>query len=155
MADTLLTIAGATLIVCAGLALLAVVAMLLWRRRRAEEPADPQIAELLRLQSEASVRVQAMGEMLAGRQAELARHVNERLDAVTQHLGTSVQTATKHTVENLQKLNERLAVIDHAQRNITDLASQVTSLQSVLANKQSRGAFGQGRMEAIVQDALP
>src|SRR5262249_39356917 len=53
------------------------------------------------------------------------------------------------------KLNERLAVIDHAQKNITELASQVTTLQSVLSNKQARGAFGQGRMEAIVQDGLP
>jgi DNA recombination protein RmuC len=66
-----------------------------------------------------------------------------------------MQNATKHTTENLQKLNERLAVIDNAQRNLTDLASQVTSLQSVLTNKQSRGAFGQARMESIVQDGLP
>jgi DNA recombination protein RmuC len=66
-----------------------------------------------------------------------------------------VQTASKQTTENLQKLNERLAVIDNAQRNLTDLASQVTSLQSVLTNKQSRGAFGQARMESIVQDGLP
>src|SRR5262249_366611 len=61
----------------------------------------------------------------------------------------------QHTVDSLAKLNERLAVIDHAQKNITDLASQVTSLQSVLANKQQRGAFGQGRLEIIVQDGLP
>jgi DNA recombination protein RmuC len=81
--------------------------------------------------------------------------VHERLDAVTAHLGTSMQNATRHTTENLQKLNERLAVIDNAQRNLTDLASQVTSLQSVLTNKQSRGAFGQARMESIVQDGLP
>ena len=46
-------------------------------------------------------------------------------------------------------------MIDGAQKNITDLASQVTSLREVLANKQARGAFGQGRMEAIVQDGLP
>jgi DNA recombination protein RmuC len=55
----------------------------------------------------------------------------------------------------LQQLHSRLAVIDGAQKNITDLASQVTSLQSVLSNKQSRGAFGQGRMEVIIQDGLP
>jgi DNA recombination protein RmuC len=48
-----------------------------------------------------------------------------------------------------------LAVIDSAQKNITDLASTVTSLQKVFDNKQRRGAFGQGRMEAIVADALP
>jgi DNA recombination protein RmuC len=64
-------------------------------------------------------------------------------------------TTRQHTVDSLAKLNERLAVIDGAQKNITDLATQVTSLQNVLSNKQSRGAFGQGRMEAIVQDGLP
>jgi DNA recombination protein RmuC len=114
----------------------------------ATQLADQRVVEL-------GARVQAMGELLAKAQTQLQSSVHERLDAVTQHLGTSMQTATKHTTDNLQKLNERLAVIDNAQKNITDLASQVTSLQSVLTNKQSRGAFGQGRMEAIVQDGLP
>jgi len=113
------------------------------------EPApDPQIIEL-------NARIAQMGELLAKAQGQLQQTVHERLDAVTQQLGQSMQTSTKNTVENLQKLNERLAVIDNAQKNITDLASQVTSLQSVLANKQQRGAFGQGRMEIIVQDGLP
>jgi DNA recombination protein RmuC len=64
-------------------------------------------------------------------------------------------TSRQHTVESLQKLNERLVVIDNAQRNITDLASQMNALQNVLANKQQRGAFGQGRLEIIVRDGLP
>ena len=51
-------------------------------------------------------------------------------------------TSRQHTLESLQKLNERLAVIDHAQKNITDLAANMSSLHSVLANKQQRGAFG-------------
>jgi DNA recombination protein RmuC len=96
-----------------------------------------------------------MGEVLSGRQAELARAVSERLDAVTHRIGQSMQVSTQSTMENLAKLNERLAVIDNAQKNLTDLSSQVTSLRQVLANKQARGAFGQGRMEAIVQDGLP
>jgi DNA recombination protein RmuC len=96
-----------------------------------------------------------MREVLSGRQAELARAVSERLDAVTHRIGQSMQASSQSTMENLSKLNERLAVIDGAQKNITDLASQVTSLRQVLANKQARGAFGQGRMEAIVQDGLP
>ena len=74
---------------------------------------------------------------------------------MTHHLNQSITSTRQHTVESLQKLNERLAVIDHAQRNITDLASQMSSLHSVLANKQQRGAFGQGRLEIIVQDGLP
>jgi DNA recombination protein RmuC len=114
----------------------------------AAQMADQRVVEL-------GARVQQMGELLAKAQTQLQTAVNERLDAVSHHLGTSMQTANKHTTENLQKLNERLAVIDHAQKNLTDLASQVTSLRDVLSNKQTRGLFGQGRMEAIIQDKLP
>jgi DNA recombination protein RmuC len=102
-----------------------------------------------------NARLDAMGSWLQNAHGNLEQSVNSRLDAVTQNLGQSMQTSTKHTVENLQKLNERLAVIDSAQKNITDLATQVSSLNSVLANKQSRGAFGQGQLEAIIADVLP
>jgi DNA recombination protein RmuC len=81
--------------------------------------------------------------------------VNQRLDAVTQNLGESMKTSTKHTTEHLQQLHARLAVIDSAQKNIGELATQVTTLQQVLGSKQSRGAFGQSRMEIIIQDGLP
>jgi len=149
-----LPLAAAVAILLAGLAALAVLA---WRALRRREPpvADPQLLELARLQAETAVRIDTMREMLSGRQAELQRAVNERLDSVTHHLNQSMTTTRQHTAESLQRLNERLAVIDSAQKNITDLASQVTSLQSVLANKQQRGAFGQGRMELIVRDGLP
>ena len=107
--------------------------MLRARRRAAKPSADAANSPISAcrdraLQAETAGQVQAMGELLARPQAELAGSVNERLDAVTQRLGQSMQTTTKHTTENLQKLNERLAVIDSAQKNITDLASQVTSL---------------------------
>jgi DNA recombination protein RmuC len=122
-------------------------------QRAAEQAAATQLADQRVV--ELGARVQQMGELLAKAQTQLQSSVHERLDAVTAHLGTSMQNATKHTTDNLQKLNERLAVIDSAQKNITDLASQVTSLREVLSNKQTRGAFGQGRMEAIIQDGLP
>jgi DNA recombination protein RmuC len=110
--------------------------------------ADQRIVEL-------GARVQAMGELLAKAQAQLQQTVNTRLDSVTQNLQTSLDANKKDTFDNLDKLNQRLAVIDHAQKNLTELTSQVTSLRDVLANKQARGAFGQGRMESIVQDGLP
>jgi DNA recombination protein RmuC len=132
----------------AGLAILAARGRTSAASADAQRAADRQIAEL-------GARVQQMGELLARAQGQLQVTVNNRLDAVTQQLGTSMQTATRHTAENLQRLNERLAVIDRAQKNLTELASQVTSLRDVLSNKQTRGAFGQGRMEAIIQDGLP
>src|SRR3954468_2069803 len=100
----------------------------------AAQLADQRIVEL-------GARVQQMGELLAQAQTQLQSSVHERLDAVTQHLGTSMQMSTKHTTDNLQKLHERLAVIDNAQKGLTDLTSQVTSLRDVLSNKQTRGAF--------------
>ena len=127
---------------------------------RARTPAiDPQAVAAAAAADQRLVElgtyVKTMGDVIASRQSDLARHVNERLDAVSHRLGESMQSTTKNTVDNLNKLNERLAVIDNAQKNITDLASQVTSLQNVLSNKQTRGAFGQGRMESIIQDGLP
>jgi DNA recombination protein RmuC len=150
------------LIAFAGLAavvviLLAVVGTLVFfaLRRPKEPPHDPAVDDLARLQAETAGRMQAMGEALAGRQAELARVLSDRLDSVSSRLGASLDSNTRHTADRLQNLHERLAVIDNAQKNITDLSSQVTSLRDVLSNKQSRGAFGQANMEAIVQDGLP
>ena len=161
MSDSLLNLAGAVVIVVAGLAALAALALVTARALRLRDKRDQrrdgvdQVAELIRVQADTSVRIEAMRDMLAGRQADLARMVNERLDSVTHHLSQSMHTSRQQTADSLQRLNERLVVIDGAQRNITELASQVTSLQSVLTNKQQRGAFGQGRMEIIVQDGLP
>jgi DNA recombination protein RmuC len=141
------------LVIAASLVLgLVIAAFVIFVARPRSAAADPDAIERM---VELQTRVQAMGELLARAQAQLQNTVNARLDSVTQHLQTSLDTSKKDTVENLQKLNERLAVIDSAQKNITDLASQMTSLHDVLANKQMRGAFGQGRMEAIIQDGLP
>jgi DNA recombination protein RmuC len=132
----------------------AALAWLLLRRPQAGAR-DPALGELARLQAETAGRMQAMGEALAGRQAELARVLSERLDSVSTRVGASLETNTQQTVDRLQNLHERLAVIDNAQKNLSELSSNVTSLRDVLANKQSRGAFGQASMEAIVQDRLP
>src|SRR5260370_23736211 len=115
---------------------------------RADE-LEERLSEMLRAQSEATGRVDAMGQQLAGRQADMARAVNERLHSVTHPLCQSMEQTTRNTMDSLRMLHERLGIIDNAHKNLTDLTSQVTTLRDVLANKQSRGAFGQARMEAI------
>ena len=135
-------------------ALLTGLAILLWRPRQRPPVEDP-MAALSRAQGETAARLEALIGMLAKGQAQLAHSVNERLDSVSRRLGDSLEKTKQSTAENLQRLGERLAVIDRAQKNITELAGQVTTLQGVLANKQTRGAFGQWRMEVIVQDGLP
>jgi DNA recombination protein RmuC len=125
------------------------------RQMRQSDAMESRVAELARIQAETVGRLQALGEGLGGRQAELARVMAERLDAVSIRLGHSMDEATRQTVQRLQGLHERIAVIDHAQKNLADLSGQVTSLRDILGNKQARGAFGQARMETIVADGLP
>src|ERR1700726_2733501 len=156
-------IAAFAVAVLALLVTIAIIAARAFRQRsretagqmRRSEAMESRIAELARIQAETAGRLQALGEGLGGRQAELARVMAERLDAVSTRLGHSMDEATRQTVQRLQNLHERIAVIDHAQKNLTELSGQVTSLRDVLGNKQARGAFGQARMETIVTDGLP
>ncbi|WP_455479466.1 DNA recombination protein RmuC [Bartonella sp. B23] len=121
---------------------------------RARE-AQMQMATLLKTQAEMQGRMQTMAEIFGQRQAELNKSISEKLNGMTTNLGQTLHVQTKSTYENLNRLQERLAVIDAAQNNIQSLTGQVVQLQAILNNKQTRGTFGQGRMEAIIADALP
>ncbi len=158
--DALLVVAGA------GLVLLATVAVALIRASRAhaavtataadrQREIDDKMAELNRASAELAGRMQTVAEVLGSRQSDLARLVSERLDAVGHRVGQGIELAARNQGENLGKLNERLAVIDAAQTRLTGLAQEVVGLKDILSNKQARGAYGQGRMEAIVRDGLP
>jgi DNA recombination protein RmuC len=153
MIETALLIVIATLVAAAAAAI--VVYAMRPRSEPGREIAEQRAAELAKAQAEAAGRLEAMIELLSKGQSQMQHVMNERLETVTQRVGQSLETTKQHTVDSLQKLNERLAVIDNAQKNLTDLTSQVTSLRDVLSNKQARGAFGQGRMEVIVRDGLP
>jgi len=125
------------------------------RQRQAATMAELRFAELLKAQTEMQGRVAAMAEVFGTRQSETNQAINARLDGLTQRLGQSISEQTRATHENLRRLQERLAVIDNAQTNIQSLAKDVVGLQAILSNKQTRGAFGQSRMETIIADALP
>lgn len=150
----------------AAMLLLALTALAAWRggQSRALEAAiateraremDDKVAEMNRAQAELSGRLQSMAEILSTRQGDLARLLAERMDGLRQQVGAGLERNVQQTTESLGKLQERLAVIDTAQKNLTDLTSEVVTLKDVLANKQARGAYGQGRMEAIIRDGLP
>ena len=148
------------------LALLVALVVSLWRSASARalaatEAADHarqtemRMAGILQAQAEMQGRMSTVADVLGARQAELNQSIGQRLDAMTGRIGQTMAEQTKSTHENLARLQERLAVIDTAQNNIQSLAGQVVQLQAILSNKQTRGAFGQSRMEAIVADGLP
>ncbi len=121
---------------------------------RARE-SEARMAEIAQAQAQMQGRMGALADVFGSRQAELTKAIGERLDGMSSRLGQSLTEQTRSTHENLARLQERLAVIDTAQTNIQSLAGQVVQLQQILSNKQTRGAFGQSRMEAIVADGLP
>ncbi len=159
---------GQALAVLAALALVLFLLLVvaLWRSAKARTQAAAEAADhardaearmegILKAQAEMQGRLGAVAEVFGSRQAELTKAIGERLDGMSSRLGQSMSDQTRSTHENLTKLQERLAVIDTAQTNIQSLAGQVVQLQAILSNKQTRGAFGQSRMEAIVADGLP
>jgi DNA recombination protein RmuC len=123
--------------------------------RERQRELDDKMAEISRANAELAGSMKTMAEVLSHRQTELARTVAERLDSVGHRVGQGLEATTKSTSDNLARLGERLAVIDAAQQRISGLTQEVVSLKDILANKQSRGAFGQGRMEAIIRDGMP
>ncbi len=123
-------------------------------QKRAEDT-EAALTELARSNSEMTGRMQTMAEVFGSRQSDLLRVVNDRLDGLGKTLGASVLETHRQTHASLTGLQERMALLDKANKTMGELAGQVTDLQMVLNDKQSRGAFGQGRMEAIIDDALP
>ena len=119
-----------------------------------QHEADDKMEELTRLNAELTGRLRSMAEVMTSRQTDLARIMADRLDAVGARVGQGLEQGARSTADHLAKLGERLAVIDRAQEGLTGLTKEMLGLKEILANKQTRGAFGQGRMEAIVRDNL-
>jgi DNA recombination protein RmuC len=141
------------------LVLLLVVVVLGWRnataRRREQQDAERRTIDMELRLAELSGALQSYATQAQGHTVHLQRTLDERLDAVSQRVGLGLTEQASRTAQSLGQLNERLAVIDAAQKNITTLSTEMVSLKDILNNKQSRGAFGQGRMEAIIKDGLP
>ena len=116
---------------------------------------ETRLRELAAAQSEIAGRFSQAIESQSRGHSDLQRAVAERLEALDNRLGENLKESAAKTAETLGGLQLRLELIDSAQKNLMDLSGQVVGLQQILSNKQARGAYGQGQMEAIVRDALP
>jgi DNA recombination protein RmuC len=88
-------------------------------------------------------------------QGRLTLAMETRLAEVTQALSESLAQSSTRTARSLGDLQQRLETIDKAQSNIEKLSGNVLSLQDILSNKQTRGAFGEIQLRDIVTKALP
>jgi DNA recombination protein RmuC len=129
--------------------------------RRAQRQRGLEAREAMRRAAELEYRLAEMAGSLRqfadqsqGAQAHLTRTLDNRFDQVSQRIGLGLTDQAERTSQSLKHLYERLAVIDTAQKNLAALSGEMVTLKDILSNKQARGAYGQGRMEAIIRDGL-
>ena len=123
--------------------------------RNASRLQSDSIAEL---KGQLSHMVEASGQQqqnLTVQLSEQSARMEQTLTVFREQLGQSLNQQTKSTHENFSKLSERLAVIDKANNQISELTGQVTQLHNILANKTERGAFGEVQLENLVKTVLP
>ena len=96
-----------------------------------------------------------VSEAQAAQQNNMLKLMEARLAAVQEQMTLNLTTNAKTTANSLGELQQRLVTIDKAQDNIQKLSGDVLSLQDILANKQTRGAFGEIQLQEIVSKALP
>ncbi|MEP2027300.1 MAG: DNA recombination protein RmuC [Paracoccaceae bacterium] len=100
-------------------------------------------------------RLSSVQQQMNDRLAENAMKSARTLAEMQERMRETLHGSSKQTTTSLTQLQERLATIDKAQENITKLSGDVLSLQDILSNKQTRGAFGEIQLNDIVSKALP
>jgi DNA recombination protein RmuC len=86
---------------------------------------------------------------------KLNAKIDQRLEQISGKVSERLDEGFKKTNETFVNVMQRLATIDEAQKKIETLTSSVVTLQDLLGNKQSRGAFGEVQLEALVRNMLP
>lgn len=128
---------------------------LLKKERNKSQNSIEMITLVLERQKEIEWALKNVANNFGQRQTELDRNFHEKLHAVDINIINNLHKQASATQENLSALQQRLMSIDQAQNNIQNLAGQIVQLQAILNDKQTRGAFGQARMEMIISDHLP
>jgi DNA recombination protein RmuC len=150
------------------------------RSARAAEPLMGQVGQLAQtVQSLSQGQAQLTGglegvsksqamtlQTMEVRMAEVQQRMSERLHEsamksarsmsdLQERMNDTLHGSSEKTTKSLTQLQERLATIDRAQTNIEKLSGDVLSLQDILSNKQTRGAFGEIQLNDIVTKAMP
>ena len=132
------------------------------RSARMAEPLAQQMGQLgQRVQGLSDGQHQLAGglnhvsEAQAAAQANMLQLMEQRLAQVQEQMNQNLHGSARRTAQSLGELQQRLQTIDKAQENITKLSGDVLSLQDILSNKQTRGAFGEIQLNDIVTQALP
>lgn len=124
-------------------------------RPKADGKVTESLSEMARQQAELQGRLSQFAQDSTERDAKFRESLNNRLGEVTDRVGRSLSEQGERTSDQMKKLHERLALIDQAQKTLDTLSGEVVGLQSLLSNKQARGAFGEHQMQELLSEFLP
>ena len=92
---------------------------------------------------------------LGQRFEHLTKQTDQRLSAISDQVDKRLADGFEKTTATFSEVIKRLTLIDEAQKKITELSSNVVSLQEILADKRSRGAFGEVQLNSLIRNILP
>lgn len=107
----------------------------------------------------------------------ISKQVTDALNNYATHMGKQIEKLTIETDQRLKEISgqvekrlsegfekttatfadvlKRLVLIDEAQKKITELSTNVISLQEILNDKRSRGTFGEVQLSALIRNVMP
>lgn len=125
-------------------------------QRKATEQLITQLTETAKLgREEMAKSLHLSSEQMAKRIDELNVSTDNRLKDISGQVEKRLADGFEKTTKTFNDILQRLALIDDAQKKITELSTNVVSLQEVLSDKRSRGAFGEVQLNALIRNVLP
>jgi DNA recombination protein RmuC len=94
-------------------------------------------------------------EHLGKRMDDLTQEVQRRLKEISGEVDRQLTSGFEKTTATFSDVMKRLTIIDEAQKKITELSSNVVNLQEILADKRSRGAFGEVQLATLIRNVIP
>jgi DNA recombination protein RmuC len=123
---------------------------------RYRESLEKNQREALKAQQETlATTMGALSNELGKRVESLTKTTDERLKEISGQVDKRLHQGFEKTTETFTRVLEHLTRIDEAQKKITELSGNVVSLQEVLTDKRSRGAFGEVQLEGLVRNLMP
>lgn len=127
---------------------------------------EAQLASIVTIQQHIQQNMQDVREQIRMTLAQHTDHLNQNIEKLTQQTGEHLRNISgqvdKRLAEGFEKTTatftdvvKRLALIDEAQKKITELSTNVVGLQDILNDKRSRGAFGEVQLNNLIRNMLP
>ncbi len=156
-----MTVSTEFLVIIGGLFLLIIVILNIWLIKSALQKVSTNYVsqnsfkEVSDMQKELFGAMHNLSENQTVTHSQILSHIESRMGNVQKSIFDTLNTSSTNTAKVLGELQHRLVSIDKAQSNLEKLSGDVLSLQDILSNKQTRGAFGEIQLNDIVLKALP